>query len=130
MILLYATLSWELLLQTVNAENAKAVGTATVNKMVGKNVVEHSVMKNNQIVNMASNIAVKVSHELVNIDPQVLFQRLVTAGSSTMKIYSFQIRRISDVSFSVEQNLGANWLPSKPCQRRCRYAYSSNSCGK
>ena len=68
---------------TVNAENAaKAVGTAVVNEMVGKNVIEHSFKKKNQIVNMASNNAIKVSHELVNIDPQVLFQRLVTAGMS------------------------------------------------
>ena len=35
---------------------------------------------------MASNNAIKVSHELVNIDPQVLFQRLVTAGMSNDKL--------------------------------------------
>ena len=81
-------------LDTVNAENVKAVGTAIVNKVVGKNVVEHSSKKNNQIVNMASNNAIKVSHELVNIDPQVLFQRLVTAGMSNdqlPKIFQYEL---------------------------------------
>ena len=85
MILLYATYivtGVTAAADTVNAENAKAVGTAIVNEMVGKNVIEHSFKKKNQIVNMASNNAIKVSHELVNIDPQVLFQRLVMAGMS------------------------------------------------
>ena len=35
---------------------------------------------------MASNNAIKVSHELVNIDPLVLFQRLVTAGISNEQL--------------------------------------------
>ena len=58
---------------TINVEDAKAIGTTIVNEMVGKCVVEHSFKKKNQIVIMASN-------NLVNIDPQVHFQRLVTAG--------------------------------------------------
>ena len=81
---------------TVNAENPKAVGTAIVNEMVGKNVIEHSFKKKNQIVNMASNNAIKVSNELVSIDPQVLFQRLVTAGMSNEqlpKVFQYELSR-------------------------------------
>ena len=71
---------------TINVEDAKAIGTTIVNEMIGKCVVEHSFKKKNQIVIMASNNAVKVSHELVNIDPQVLFQRLVTAGMNNERV--------------------------------------------
>ena len=50
---------------TTNAENAKSVGTAIVNEMVGKCVAEHSFKKKNQVVTMASNNAIKVNQELI-----------------------------------------------------------------
>jgi len=73
---------------TINAEDAKSAGAAIVNEMVGKCVAEHSFKKKNQVV---SNNAIKVNQELVSIDPQVLFQRLVTAGMSNEQLpESFQ----------------------------------------
>jgi len=79
---------------TINAEDAKSVGTAKENEMVGKCVAEHSFKKKNQVVTMASNNAIKVNQELVSIDPQVLFQRLVTAGMSNEQlpeIFQFEL---------------------------------------
>ena len=46
----------------------------------------HSFKKKNQVVTMASNNAIKLNQELVSIDPQVLFQRLVTAGMSNEQL--------------------------------------------
>ena len=100
---------------TVNAENAKAVGTAIVNKIVGKNVVEHSFRKNDQIVNMASNNAVKVSHEQVNIDPQVLFQRLVTAGISNDQlpgIFQYELSNFPPALFEAKNVMKAANKPA------------------
>ena len=71
---------------TINAEDAKSIGTTIVNEMVGKCAAEHSFKKKYEVVTMASNNAIKVSQELVNIDPQVLFQRLVTAGMSNEQL--------------------------------------------
>ena len=71
---------------TINAEDAKTIGTTIVDAMVGKCVAEHSFNIKNQIVTMASNNVIKVNHELINIDPQVLFQRLVTAGMSNEQL--------------------------------------------
>ena len=67
---------------TINAEEAKAIGTSIIDSMIGKCVMEYSFKKKNQIVTMALNNAIKVSKEFINIDPQVLFQRLVAAGIS------------------------------------------------
>lgn len=65
----------------VNADNAKTVGTAIVDSMIGKGVMDHSFKKKDQLVTMGSTNAIKIGDELVNIDPQLLFQRLVTAGT-------------------------------------------------
>lgn len=66
--------------EKVNVDNAKAVGISILDSMVGKCVMDFSFKKKNQIVTMTTNNAIRISDELVNIDPQLLFQRLVTAG--------------------------------------------------
>ena len=43
-------------------------------------MLEHSFKKRNQVVTMALVNAIKISDELINIDPQLLFQRLVITG--------------------------------------------------
>ncbi|MES9879832.1 MAG: hypothetical protein ABW185_03025 [Sedimenticola sp.] len=61
---------------SVNADNAKAVGSNIVDSLVGKNVVDHSFRRKDQVVTMDNN-AVEIRDEVVNIDPQ----RLVAAGT-------------------------------------------------
>ena len=48
--------------------------------MMGEHVTTHSFKKKNQILTMASSYSIKVSNEHINIYPQVLFQRFITAG--------------------------------------------------
>ena len=70
----------------INAENAKRIGTTIINAMVGKCVIEHSFKKKDQIITMASNNAIKVNQEIILIDPQVLFQRLITVGMTSEQL--------------------------------------------
>lgn len=55
---------------TVNVDTAKAVGNVILAKMEGKTATEYTFRRNDQAVTLAS---VKVA---VQIDPQLLFQRL------------------------------------------------------
>ena len=71
----------------VNAEIAKTVGTEIVDSMMGEHVTTHTLKKKNQILTMASSYSIKVSNKQINIDPEVLFQRFVTAG---MRMNSYQ----------------------------------------
>jgi hypothetical protein len=50
--------------------------------MSGKKVLQHTFKKKNQAVTLATS-AVRVNEETVQINPQLLFQRLVTAGTRT-----------------------------------------------
>ena len=66
--------------EAINAECAKEVGSRVLQNMIGKNVVQHSFKKKEQVVPLSSINAVKLKNDIINIDPQLLFQRLVTAG--------------------------------------------------
>ena len=48
--------------------------------MTDKNVSEHSFRKKDQIITMGDRSCVKIKNEVVQIDTQLLFQRLITAG--------------------------------------------------
>ena len=65
---------------SVNADCAREVGDKILQDMVDKPVLTYSFKKKDQVTNMASSDAIKVREEEVVIDPQLLFQRLVTAG--------------------------------------------------
>lgn len=50
--------------------------------------------KKDQVIPLISNNAVKVKGDVINIDPQLLFQRLVTAGTrndSLAEIYEYEL---------------------------------------
>ena len=66
---------------TVNCDNAKHVGQQILQSMVGKKVVDYTFKKKNQAVTMDTKSSVMISDEEVTIDPLLLFQRLVTAGT-------------------------------------------------
>ncbi len=65
---------------TVNVDCAKAVGDKILTGMVGKTVTQHSFQKKEQSVTLDSSNKVKIREETIHIDPQLLFQRLVTVG--------------------------------------------------
>jgi len=64
----------------VNCDNAEAVGKSILESMTGHSVSEYTFRKKNQVVTMDTK-AVKIKGDTVQIDPNLLFQRLVTAGT-------------------------------------------------
>lgn len=68
---------------SVNVDSALSVGEKILNDLDGKNVLQHSFRKKDQVVTLRSSSAVSIKEDVIHIDPQLLFQRLVTAGKQT-----------------------------------------------
>lgn len=68
---------------TVNVFDAKSVGDKIIQSMEGTTVAAHSFQKKHQVVTMDVKSTVKVKGEEIQVDPQLLFQRLVTAGNKS-----------------------------------------------
>ena len=69
---------------TVNVDHSKEVGERVLKDMVGKNVTEYTFKRKAHAVTMKSKSTVKLNkEEVVHIDPQLLFQRLVIVGTQT-----------------------------------------------
>ena len=64
--------------ERVNVEKAREIGVKIVESMVGKSTDEFTFRKANQAVMLGSRSTVKIKGEHVNIDPQLLCQRLLT----------------------------------------------------
>ena len=62
---------------SVNVDNAKEIGESIIKVMNGKKVNEYSSKKKDQAMTLASKATVKIGDEVVSVDPQLLFQRLV-----------------------------------------------------
>jgi len=67
----------------VSADTAKCVGDKIVNRMIGKSVQEFAFKKKDQIVTIDKTSVVRLGSTSVEIDPQLLFQRLITAGTNS-----------------------------------------------
>ena len=61
----------------VNVEKAREIGVEIVESMAGKSTDEFTFRKANQAVTPGSRSTVKIKGEHVNVDPQLLFQRLL-----------------------------------------------------
>lgn len=64
----------------VNSDDARDVGDKILTSMVDKHVLDYTFRKTNQTVTMSTSV-VKINNETVHIDSQLLFQRLITAGT-------------------------------------------------
>ena len=62
----------------VNVDTAKDVGEKILTSMAQQKVLQHDFKKKYQAVTL-STTAVKVNAKTIQIDPQLLFQRLITA---------------------------------------------------
>ena len=62
--------------EDVNAEKAKEVGEKILTSMIGKSVRDYTFRKKEQVVTLASKTAVKLRDGSIQVDPQLLFQRL------------------------------------------------------
>ena len=65
----------------VNVDHAKQIGVGILNDMVGQPVLKHSFKRKARAITFDSHAAVKVSDDEVQIDPLLLFQRLIISGS-------------------------------------------------
>lgn len=66
---------------TVNCDTAKRVGEKILQSMTGKKVVDYTFRKKSQSITMGDKASMKIKDEVVSVDPLLLFQRLVTAGT-------------------------------------------------
>lgn len=64
---------------SVNVDQARATGEKVSASMIGKSVIEHSFKRNEQSVTLATTSSVRIEGERVDVDPQLLFQRLMIA---------------------------------------------------
>lgn len=62
---------------TVNVDKAKEVGTSVIKSLVGKRVSGFSFKKKDQVITLKTKSSVKIDNETVQVDPQLLFQRLI-----------------------------------------------------
>ena len=73
---------------TVNVDTALAVGDAILKSMDGKTPAEYTFIRKKQAVTLGMKSSVKIDGEQVQIDPQLLFQRLITVGQSSDELKS------------------------------------------
>jgi hypothetical protein len=67
--------------RSVNADNAKGVGDKIIKSMEGRNILDFSFKRKDQVVTMSSKTSIKIDGETVHVDPQLLFQRCTTAAN-------------------------------------------------
>ena len=76
-------------------ERAESIGKSILSCMENECAIEYTFKKKNQAVPIEANSTVKIDGEVVQVDPQLLFQRLVTAagvgetGASWRPFYTF-----------------------------------------
>ena len=75
---------------TVNVDDAKDIGQGILASMTVKSVTEFAFKRSNQAVTLATKSSVKFDGEKIQVDPQLLFQRLIVALKSLddMKAFS------------------------------------------
>ena len=66
--------------QHVNADTAVEVGRRIIDALPGKNAIEHSFKRANQVMTMNAKNHLKIDGESLAVDPQLLFQRFTTAA--------------------------------------------------
>ena len=76
----------------VNADQALQIGLDIQKGMIDKYVFQHSFKKKEQIITMEKH-SVKIGEDNVVIDPQVLFQRIITVKDqySTPELFSYEL---------------------------------------
>lgn len=70
----------------VNIDDAKGVGDKILSKMAGERVLAYTFRKKDQAATMDTKFTMKTADGDINIDPQLLFQRLVIAGTHAGKL--------------------------------------------
>ena len=86
---------------SVNVDTAKYVGEKILTSLAQQKVLQHSFKKKDQPVTLSTS-AVKLNNETMQIDPQLLFQRLIIAGTRNdqlEEIFQFKLCSYPPVLF-------------------------------
>ena len=67
---------------SVNVDKAREVGQSILDPMTGKAPTEYSFTKSNQAITFSAKSSIKVDGEKIQVDPQLLFQRVIIASQS------------------------------------------------
>ena len=98
----------------VNVEQAKEIGSRTLQDMIGKNVKDYSFRKSQQAVTLNEKSSLKVNGEVIAVDPQLLFQRLTAAANRYVtdisEVFNYEL---SGVPSSLFDNTGLMREPQK-----------------
>jgi len=73
---------------TVNVDTAHAVGAKILKSMDGKTPAEYTFKRKDQVVTLGMKSSVKIDGEQVQVDPQLLFQRLITVAQTAEELES------------------------------------------
>ena len=65
---------------SVNVDEAKSKGLDIIKDMDGKSIQDYTFRRKHQVVTMASKQTVNIDKEQVQIDPNLLFQRLASCA--------------------------------------------------
>ena len=80
---------------TINVHESKMVGEAILMRMANKSVKDHSFKQADQVINLNSKLRVAVGGEKVQIDPKVLFQRLlliaINQGVDLVTVFNYEL---------------------------------------
>ncbi len=66
--------------KSVNVDTASVIGQQILDGMTGQSTVDYSFKKKNKAVTLGAINGVKIAGEDIQIDPMLLFQRLITTG--------------------------------------------------
>ena len=86
----------------INVDSAKAIGKRILLSVVGQAAENYTFKRNAQAVTLGSKSSVRIDGEMVQIDRQLLFQRLVLAWSSSEyleSIFAFELCSYPTVLF-------------------------------
>ena len=109
--------------ERVNVEKVREIGVNILEYMAGKSTDEFTFRKANQAVTLGSRSTVKIKGEHVNIDPQLLFQRLLNVRDRCDDVTSLFQYELSNYPAALFES------SSLPLQQTRRYRYLQITCG-
>ena len=75
---------------TVNVDAAEATGNSILKQMLGKRVKDFKFVWKDQAITVDVRTSAKADGKSINIDPQLLFQRLATASKERQEEFDIQ----------------------------------------
>ncbi|KAG1697371.1 hypothetical protein GQR58_005968 [Nymphon striatum] len=90
--------------ETVNVDISQEIGMKILDSMMGKTVTEFNFKRSNQAITLASKTSVHIDGEDVQVDPQLLFQRLILASKSSENmqgIFKYELSVLADAMWKM-----------------------------